>query len=479
MTVQTKPAIYYFLDELGSNQHPDPANMPQALNGYHDEDIPLAREYNTYGRGAGLWHRWLDQNALTTAATLSSFDALLTQGRVVYSFGGGTLTHTMTGGGYYLVKGKIVDATLVRFQALGLTPKAFTASRWTHFYLKADGEVVVEVVMPGVAATPDGTRIHVGTAKANGVQVTAWEDGVREPPRVWPVWGFEQGLRIHNLDQDVRGLEFYMEGSQAWRLKHYGDFGNTTLAVETDTGGGYTPIFSFGNTTTPMSFTRRISSTFNSGTDPLVFLTQTAANSRTMHLKLTGAGGTVLKLENAGGTGSPLVLVPKSAVTVADEIGSMHPEFGSRGDMMYRDVNGDVRRFWATAMGIRYDSAPVVGPGSIAVSTNVFSSSMSFTNGRKYWVFAHVRLGRPAGSTRDASVTGTIGGANMWWSPHTVQLFQGGGAPWQFEQSFSMVALWTANVPAPLSIVLNVTPVNGAGNVFWGYAAMHVFGALD
>lgn len=477
MTIQAKPAIYYFVDELGSNQHPDPANMPPNTNGYSDGDIPPAKEYNTYGRGAGLWHRWLDQNALLGQALLSQPDALFSAfpARVAYTTGG-TLTQTLSSGGYYYVKGRIVDATVARLTALSptLSPYAFAPNRWTHFYLKADGEVVVEAVAINTAATPDGTRIWVGTAKSNGVTVTAWEDGLQEPPRVGRAWGFEQGLRIHNQDQDTRDLAFYMEGSYQWRIRHTGDFGNTTLKVDDDA----TTVWNFGNGTTPQSFGRRISTTFDpGGGNTLMFLRHNGAGGVTV--SLVANQGTALKLESTvGGTGTPLVLVPHASVTTANEVGTMHPEWGGKGDMMYRDIFGAVRRMWATQNGITYDSGPVNSIDVITGSVELVNRVVSMGAGRKYWIFMHCRVGRTAGSTRNVQFTGTAAGQNLWWSPHTVKLFQGGAAG-ELEHTFFILALFTSPAPAPMNVILRATPTGGAGDLNVAHYGVHVFGALD
>lgn len=176
MATEPRPLGFGDIDRNASNQYPQ-VNVLASTNGYPDEAIPKAKEWNTLGRQWSSWHRHLDQGALRAPLACSGKTTRLSADPLAYAAAPG-LTHAVVADSAYLVDGRVVDLAKTRLATVLLDPYTFTANRWHHFYVAADGDVQVGVVTIGTAPTPPPGYVFLGTGETDAIDLVAYTPSV-------------------------------------------------------------------------------------------------------------------------------------------------------------------------------------------------------------------------------------------------------------------------------------------------------------
>lgn len=183
MAIESRPLGFGDLDRNAAHQYPD-VDIPASVNGYPDEAIPTAREWNTLGRSWSSWLRHLDQRAPRSDLLSAGDTSLLSAGPLSYAPAAG-LTHAVVADSAYVVGGYLVDLPKTRLAPLLLDPYTFTASKWHHFYADGSGDVTVSVVAPATPAAPPPGYVHLGTGKTNATDLTAFDYAAGLSTRRW------------------------------------------------------------------------------------------------------------------------------------------------------------------------------------------------------------------------------------------------------------------------------------------------------
>ena len=241
MTTQSRPLGFGDIDRNGSNQYPS-VNILAASNGYPDEAVPMAKEWNTLGRQWSSWHRHLDQRALRSHLVSAGKYYRLSADAFAYAPAAG-LTHAVVADSAYVIDGYVVDLPKTRLAAALLDPYTFQASRWHHFYVGPDGDTQVDVVTVGTAASPPVGYALLGTGKTDATDLVAFEGapiGFAAPRLDLALKTYAPRLVVTDTDDEVAAS---VEGSgtvdAAVRAVNYAGGGGYDVDIGTSAASGY------------------------------------------------------------------------------------------------------------------------------------------------------------------------------------------------------------------------------------------------
>lgn len=186
--------------------------------------------------------------------------------------------------------------------------------------------------------------------------------------------------------------------------------------------------------------------------------------------------GVCLTLNAIGPLGTSLRLIPRAGAAATS--GALWIE-NTENWINYYDTTPTRKRVWASSSGfVLSPNAFTTGTSTIAATTTVQTFNYTFTAGQRYRITMSCRLGRAAGSTQNATIGASVGGVNLDYNGHTVQLFQAGAAG-QLEQTWIGDCVFTAGVSGLLAVQLQITPAGGAGSVNVAQRSIVVAGGHD
>lgn len=490
MAPRARPSGYGDVDLNGTNQYTSPV-LPESLNGFPDGDKPPAKKHNTLFRQYGGWNAHLDATA-ARATTLYTGNARLTAQPFAYTVGGG-LTQSVVGDSAYIIDGHYVDLPVSRLAALGLSPRTFQPLKWTHFYVSGDGDIIVDEQNSGVAGSPPAGYKMLGTAKSSGLNVTTFDSAdaaFSNRGAESPLWmKFPRLTLADNLDGttlSVAGMSavapvvFVTNTGNAACLQVNAATGDGIYVLATDTGTGIVVSMSDKASGPGML----VASADGATGVPLVINNDSSTRTAEFNSTKTGSTngvymssqrGVVLEIDAIGPLATPLIIHP----TGAPAAGAGKIWIDSTDDTInFYDDTTTRKRVWATQHGMARGSAYIASTMTIAATTVIASFNMAIVAGCTYKVMAAAAFGRPAGSTRDVQISCTIGGTPTPFSGEVVQLFESGAAG-QLEQKWVSFGYFTAASSGTIACVLQVTPINGSGNIHAGQRTLVVEGAYD
>lgn len=186
--------------------------------------------------------------------------------------------------------------------------------------------------------------------------------------------------------------------------------------------------------------------------------------------------GVCLTLDAQGPLATTLRMIPRAvaaAATGATWIDS------TSGWVEFYDQTTTRKRVWSSSAGITMSPSTYTAATATFAGTQVVQSlNFTFVSGQRYRITMCCRLGRAAGSTRDAQISAQVGGVGLNYSGQQVLLFQAGAAG-QLETSWIGDDVFTAGVSGTLAVTLSVTPINGAGSVNAAQRSIVIVGAYD
>lgn len=502
MTIATDPIDRAEIDSAGGNSAALP--LAQAINGWNGGDFLEHDKLNAVMRSAALWKLWLDQTRADHRQL--GYSGSFRGSATVFSYGGvgPGLARAVVDDSHLVVLGLYVPLTLARlaYYQPGVANYVFTASMTHHFYVAADGAITVSVVALGTpAAPPVGTETLL-SVDTNATDVTAETQGpsfaaqlvVNESPQQIdstltvngaatinaPLTVTNGNVTIDKTEAGAREVRLIVAGdsTRGWRIRHDG---SERLQVQEMIGGVATTILDLGTSAATASLVRQLLIS-NSSTSVKAFRVDMSVLDAE-GVEITNAGGSKPAVTiTAAGSSVPLVLspVPLAAFAGGDPVGSIKIDNSASSLLKYKDNNGDTRTVWATkggglSLGSAYTAANV---NNFAVGTVGQTFNYSFVAGQRYRVAMRCKVGRAAGSTRDALFTCTVGGVALVFDGWTEPLLAPGAAGY-LEKAWSDEAIFTAGVTGSLAVTFIVTPVNGAGNLNMGYRGVVVQGHFD
>lgn len=501
MTIADDPIDYAEVDSAGGNSAALP--LAQSINGWNGGDFLEHDKLNAVMGNAAEWKRWLDQTRPPGEQLGYSSTFRTSVGEFRYGVAAGLADRPVLVDSHYVVEGRYVPLTLDRLQRYSPTINTytFTATSTHHFYVDGGGVVEAVVKALGTPPEPGVGQVWLYSADTDATEVVSEVAGddfttplVRNsaqyehagPVTIRSSLTVDGGnVTIDKADGGSRRVELSVDNdnTRGWRVNHT-SAERLQLQEMLPAGGG-------GSATTILDL----------GAGPLTAATAAASLVRPLAITsaetsgglpalaivcsdLLGPGATIsvqrtqaLTLTASGTGGVPLVLVPRSPGFVGGApVGSIEIGDDAASHLQFKDANGVTRTAWATEGGAEVDDAfTLANVDNFAGATVAQSFNYSFVNGRSYLVRMACRVGRAAGSTRDALFTCTVGGAALAYSGQVVQLFQAGAAS-QLEARFEGEVLFTATSTATLAVQLLVTPSGGAGNLNIGARHCRVLG---
>jgi hypothetical protein len=501
MATQIDPLIAAIVDENDNNSFTLP--LPEAANGFNDDQKLTAPKFNAVARSAGRFANWLDQNSPRIELAQGAVTCRLSSTSLRYATGAGLSQPVLTEGHYY-IDGRLVQHTLARCTARGQSPKLFIANRTTHLWIKADGTMRFEDVAlgdPSAGAlageyyegeiTTDATDVtqHIGPGDdffSGGFEfdnqrnlcdaVTKYRG---DTLRVLKEIGSSAYLRFEE-EQDTSNTETIADNG--WHLESYNGSARNLRLVQRVFATNWTAI-DFGDILlgTVIESSRAMKITSNEGTlgNYALEVVSTVLTGKGSYFKTSRTPAATFEADSTGGV--PICIVPRAAgFVVAAPVGSMLIGVDANSDLEYKDNNSVTRYVHATALArMAPGNAYTTTLSAIAANTLGASVNYPIVNGARYRISMSFRTGRAAGSTRDCTIVSTIGGINLPWNGHVVGLFQAGAAS-QLEHTWtSGEYIYTATTTATVAVLITLGPVNGAGNINIAYRSVYIEGPLD
>lgn len=258
MTIQTDPIDYCFVDENESNQAALP--LAEASNGFVDEQELPADKFNTIARSAAAWSRYHDQGKLPVEQAVGTTSCRLSDELFEYTSVPG-LTQSLVDDSYYLINGRFVPLTADRITGAGIAnilTRTFAASKDTHFYLRADGDIQVSEVAVATPPSAPAGYVWLRTVTTNGTDVLSQTTGtsfVTAQVRATRPWVHE-GLAIDKEDTAIGSLDFWNDGDPdaGWRVDLDAD---ERLAFYEKNGLNAT-VMHLGDVSNPIAVNRQI-----------------------------------------------------------------------------------------------------------------------------------------------------------------------------------------------------------------------------
>lgn len=196
----------------------------------------------------------------------------------------------------------------------------------------------------------------------------------------------------------------------------------------------------------------------------------------TLGVYMQSQRGVCVTLDAQGPLATSLRMIPRGVAAAAT--GAMWID-STEGWLEFFDQTTTRKRVWSSSAGITMSPSTYTAAVTSIVGTTVIQSlNFTFVAGQRYRVTMSARLGRAAGSTRDANIAAQINGVGLNYSGQTVFLFQAGGAT-QTEQVWIGDDVYTAPASGTFPVTLSVTPVNGAGNLNASQRSIVIVGAYD
>lgn len=502
MAVQTDPLRAALVDTNNNNSLALP--LPEAANGFNDDQVLTAPKFNAVARAAGLFCNWLDQNSPRIELTNAAVTCRLSATGMRYTAGAG-LQQPLATAGHYYIEGRLVQHTLDRCTARGQSPHLFNALRDHHLYLKSDASIRFEIVAVGSPTVgPLAGEYYNGfirTDAANVVQHIGPGDAFfatgyafdNQRNLIEAITVFRaSALRIEKMSGGSAYLRFQEWGDMApgntvadngWHFESYNAGASRLRLRQRYLTTDYT-VIDFGHvslgTQITVNYPVYISSAQPGAGTYAFSVESTDTLGKGSYFKTGRTAAATFEANSTGGV--PVCLVPRAgSFTAGAANGSIQIENTSGfGDFQFKDANGVTRWAHATALARRASAnAYTVTLSAIAVNTLGASVNFDIVSGARYRVSMGARMGRVAASTRDCTIVSTIGGVNMPWNGHTVALFQAGAAS-QLETTYHTGEyIWTAGATGNLSVVLTLGPINGAGNINIAYRWVYIEGPLD
>jgi hypothetical protein len=502
MTLATDPIDYAEVDKNDSNSSPLP--LPQAFTGWADGDFYLAADQNALHQNGARWKAWLDQTRAPSTELGYRTTFRTSAHAFQYPLGPGLVGRIVQFDSHVIVAGTYVSLTLARlaYRQPTIHTHTFTANSTEHFYIATDGTITSSVVALGTPPAPPVGLVTLVSHDTNGTSITATtvaaafldQKTICDAPSFFTAAVTAQSslsvtggnLTIDKPDALARRLAFTnsADAAQGWQLEHTATE-NLRFRELVPKGGGGTAttvldLGAPGTPTTPATFSRPLAISSAETLTGIAALAVLSTNFQGPGSTMQTDRTATLTLNATGTGGVPLVLVPRPiGFTGGTVVGAIQINDDAASNLEYKDNNGNKRTTWATkGGGLSLDSSySATAVNNFAVAQN-YSFNYAFVSGQRYRVRMGVRVGRAAGSTRDAQISCTVGGVSLVYSGQTVFLFQAGGAT-QLEALFAEEAVFVAGVTGTLAVQLTVSPVNGAGNLNLNYRGLLVEGHYD
>lgn len=314
-TPESRPLGFGDLDRNKHNQHPD-VDILQSVNGYPDGSVPSAKQWNTLGNQWSSWHRHLDSRALRIERLSVGLNYRLSSDVFEYHPGPGLADKDVVTDTCYVIGGYVVDLPKTRLAQQLLDPYTFTASKWHHFYVDTAGNVSVDIVNIGVAASPPAGSVHLGTGKTNATDLTAFEDAPSE---------FATAHLKLTLPLEVDSLSIVGQPGET-PLSVTGVSATLPAILATNTAGGGAYLAAIGTST---GFGFKIPLGNSAATGFLGSLTSSPSGARGLKITADAASaGHAAELTHAG-SGSALRVVSTGTVEALLSVGSASASYGA------------------------------------------------------------------------------------------------------------------------------------------------------